>query len=293
MELSSKLPASALQREGAIKVALRSVGPWCAAAVVLLGGCGWGPAYFLGKSDREIKASTQAIETARNDAQRAQAHAARARAYSEKARYSRASKLISPEEYGRLFDLAVKDHDQAAALAPGDAQVYLMRGLTFYDRAALEDRADPRTKALFDAAKADFTSAIDRDRRNEQAFNMRGLVHVANGDLDQAISDFAEVMTINPRLGKIRLAEAYCERGSSYVRDKRYDLAISDFENAIAQCAPSDGCDCQPDSPLAWTYYETRQFDKSWATVHRAQRATRWISPEFIAELKKASERDK
>ena len=276
-----------------MKATIRSVGYWCVAALVLLGGCEWGGrAYWLAKNEREIKESTQAIEAARNDAQRAQAHAARARAYSEKARYSRTFKLISPEEYGRLFDLAVKDHDQSVALAPGDAQGYLVRGLTFYDRAVLEDRADPKTKALFDAAKADFTSAIDRDARNEQAFDMRALVNTANGDHDQAICDFAEVMKLNPRLGKGRLAEAYCQRGGAFLKEKRYDLAISDYERAIELDAPSDGCDCQPDSPLTWTYYETRQYDKSWEVVHRAQRANRWIMPELIAQLKKASGRD-
>jgi tetratricopeptide (TPR) repeat protein len=276
-----------------MKAAIGNVGYWCVAAVVLLGGCEWGgPAYFLAKYERETKKATQAIETARNDAQRAQAHAARARAYSEKARYSRAFKLISPEEYGRLFDLAVKDHDQAVALAPGDAEVYLRRGLTFYDRAALEDRANPKTKGLFDAAKADFTSAIDKDGRNEQAFDMRALVHTANGDHDQAIRDFAEVMKLNPHLGKLRLAEAYCVRGTSYQRDKRYDLAIADYERAIELDVRADGCACQPDAPLAWTYYETRQYDKSWEVVHRAQRANRWIMPELIAQLKQASGRD-
>lgn len=276
-----------------MKAVVRSAGHWCVAALVLLGGCQWGgPAHFLAKYERETKKATRAIETARNDAQLARAHAARARAYSERARYSRASKLISPEEYARLFDLAIKDHNQAVALAPGDADVYLMRGLTFYDRAALEDRANPTTKGLFDAAKADFTSAIDRDARNEQAFDMRALVHTGNGDYDEAIRDFAEVMKLNPHLGKLRLAEAYCQRGGAFLKEKRYDLAIADYEKAIGLDVRSDGCDCQPDAPLAWTYYEKRQYDKSWEAVHRAQRARRWIPPEFIAQLKQASGRD-
>src|SRR5712692_5152010 len=59
-------------------------------------------------------------------------------AYSEKARYSRAFKLISAGEYDRLFGLAVKDHDQAVALDPVSAEAYYSRGQTYYDRAALE-----------------------------------------------------------------------------------------------------------------------------------------------------------
>ena len=93
-------------------------------AVVLLAGlivcigCGGGPALFLSAREREIKDSTQAIEIARDDAQRAKAYSSRGAAYSEKARYIRLSKLISNDKYGRLFDLAMKDHTQAVALNP-------------------------------------------------------------------------------------------------------------------------------------------------------------------------------
>lgn len=99
-------------------------------AVVLLAGLivciGWGggPALFLSAREREIKDSTQAIEIARDDAQRAKAH------YSEKGRYSRLSKLISNDEYDRLFDLAMKDHNQAVALNPNDAEGYFNRSQT-------------------------------------------------------------------------------------------------------------------------------------------------------------------
>jgi len=75
-------------------------------------GCAWGPAVFLSGRDWEIKDSTQAIEIARDDAQRAKAHSSRGAAYSEKARYSRLSKPISNDEYDRLFDLAMRDHNQ-------------------------------------------------------------------------------------------------------------------------------------------------------------------------------------
>ena len=102
------------------------------AAVLLAGlivciGCAWGPAVFLSGRDWEIKDSTQAIEIARDDAQRAKAYSSRGAAYSEKARYSRLSKLISNDEYERLFDLAMKDHNQAVALNPNDAEGYFNR----------------------------------------------------------------------------------------------------------------------------------------------------------------------
>jgi tetratricopeptide (TPR) repeat protein len=89
-----------------------------------------GPALFLSAREREIKDSTQAIEIARDDAQRAKAYSSRGAAYSEKARYNRLSKLISNDEYDRLFDLAMKDHNQAVALNPNDAEGYFNRSQT-------------------------------------------------------------------------------------------------------------------------------------------------------------------
>jgi tetratricopeptide (TPR) repeat protein len=285
---------AATRRRGGLERTRSRIRPWCASAVLLFGACGGGwPAYRQSQYDHDIEESTRAIAAAQDDNQRAQGHAARGRAYSEKARYSRSFKLISSEEYGRLFDLAIKDHDQAVALSPGDTQLYFSRGRTHYDRAALEDGADPRTKARFDLAKADFSRAIEKDGRNAQAFDMRGLVHTQAGESDQAISDFTQEMKIDPRLGALRLAEAHCQRGSALQRANKYDPAIGDYERAMEFGPPADGCECQPESPLAWLYLETGQYDKSWGIVHKAQSSGRWIAPDVLEQLKKASGRDR
>ena len=70
--------------------------------------------------ERDISSSTRAIESARDNIQRAAAYRERGSAYSEKARYSRAFQLVSPEEYERLFGLAIKDHERAIVRNPGD-----------------------------------------------------------------------------------------------------------------------------------------------------------------------------
>src|SRR3979490_1653568 len=70
--------------------------------LMLLGGFEMGPAMYLGARDREISESTQAVQSARNDVERAKAYSTRGAAYSEKARYSRISKLIPNEDYKRL-----------------------------------------------------------------------------------------------------------------------------------------------------------------------------------------------
>jgi tetratricopeptide (TPR) repeat protein len=90
-----------------------------------------GPSMFIGARDREISDSTQAIQSARNDVERANAYSKRGAAYSEKARYSRAFKLIPADEYERLFDLAVKDHDEAIRLNPDSGEMYFNRGRAY------------------------------------------------------------------------------------------------------------------------------------------------------------------
>ena len=220
-----------MSRNGLMSACSRIAAPLCASVVLLLGGCvRMAQSLYLSGCDRDIRNSTRAIETARDDSQRAAGYSQRGQAYSEKARYSRAFKLIPADEYGRLFDLAIKDHDQAIALEPGSADAYFSRGQTYYDRAALEDSED--AKPWFDRAAADFKKAVERDGRHYMALDLLGLVHVSTGELDMAIGEFTQEMALNP-LGRARLADAYCIRGSSNHKEKKYDAAIADYEKAI------------------------------------------------------------
>jgi hypothetical protein len=107
---------------------------------------------------------------------------------------------------------------------------------------------------------------------------MLGLVHEQTGELDKAIGDYTREMALNP-LGRARLADAYCERGSFNHKEKKYDAA--------------DGCSCDPYNPLIALYDSVgRQYDKSWDIVHKAQRSRRWIMPESLERLKKDSGRN-
>src|SRR6266403_907096 len=148
----------------------------CASVLLVLAGCGpMSQSSYLAGYDRDISSSTQALENARDDSQRAAAYSKRGSAYSEKARYSRAFKLISSDEYGRLFGLAIQNHDQAIALDPANAEAYFNRGQTYYDRANLETVVDgvlvvtdaAARKAWFDPAVADFKKAVERNSRFE------------------------------------------------------------------------------------------------------------------------------
>jgi tetratricopeptide (TPR) repeat protein len=274
-----------------MRASLRIATPLCASLVLLLGGCTRiAQSLYLSGYDRDIRNSTRAIETARDDAQRAVGYSQRGSAYSEKARYCRAFKLIPADEYGRLFGLAVKDHDHAIALAPSSAEAYFSRGQTYYNRAALEDPKD--AKPWFDPAAADFKKAVERDGRHYLALDRLGLIHLTTGELDMAIGDFTQEMALNP-LGRARLADAYCIRGSSNHKEKKYDAAIADYEKAIEIGVTADGCSCDPYNSLVGLYGgESRQYDKGWEVVHKARKSGRWIAPELLERLKKDSGRN-
>jgi hypothetical protein len=88
------------------------------------------------------------------------------------------SKLISADEYDRLFRLAIKDHDEAVALDPASAEAYYSRGQTYYDRAALDSvsngvlvGSNAARKAWFEPAAADFKKAIEKDGRQYLSWN--------------------------------------------------------------------------------------------------------------------------
>ena len=289
---------SCISRYGPMKTFLKVVGLLCASVLLFLAGCNRiARVFYLSSYDRDINSATKAIESARDNARRAEGYAKRGSAYSEKARYSRAFKFISGDEYDRLFGLAVKDHDQAIALDPS-AEAYYTRGATYYDRANLEAVVDgllvgseADRKAWFDPATADFKKAIERDAHLYLAWDRLGLIHETTGELDQAISDYSQEMALNP-LGRARLADAYCTRGgSSSPKGKKYEAAISDFEKSIDTGATADGCSCDPYNPLLALYTDGQRFDQAWGVVYKARKSGKWIAPEMLDRLKKESGR--
>jgi len=117
---------------------------------------------------------------------------------------------------------------------------------------------------------------------------MRGLVGEDIGDLDGAISDFAEEAALNPR-SRYRLADAYCQRGSRYLGGRNYDLAIPDLEKAIDIGTSSDACECEPYNPLLAVYLAKQDYGEARTVVDRAQKAAQSIAPEYLAKLRSAA----
>ena len=257
------------------------------AAIVLLGGCtsvfriyqSW----VVSRYDGEIRRAGQAIAASGNTAQRAAAYADRADAYSEKARYSRLMKLIPGEEYGRLFDLAIQDYNQAIALDPDNSEMYYRRGNAYYSRAGLDMIYKP-TSVFLAPAKADFSRVVEKNPKNVMALDMLGLTDGSMGDWTQAIADFEQETALDPQQ-RFRVSDAYCNRGSRYPREK-YDLAISDLNRAIQMRGTSDPCECEPYNPLLAIYLNQTRYDKAREVVALAQHSGKWIAPENLQQLK-------
>jgi len=265
------------------------------ASVIACAGC----ADFLSTQEGVIRDATQALATARDDGERAKAYSARGAAYSEKAHYSRLSKLISAEEYEQLFDLAIKDHNQAVALNPGSAEVYFNRAQAYYDRGngdlVYNTEAwvvPPAAKSWLDAAAADFEKAAEIDPKNDLTFDRLGLAREEAGEEDQAIRAYRQEMPLNP-FAKQRLADAYCFFGFRHHQQKEYAAAAAAYEKSLEFGQADDkSCPYEPFASMVNIYVnQTHEYDKAWEAVHRAQAANRPIAPELIERLQKISGR--
>ena len=76
-----------------------------------------------------------------------------------------------------------------------------------------------------------FTEAIRQDPDNAEAYFYRGKTYYKEGDKDQAIKDFTQVITLKPN----KAGGAYGYRGKAYLDKDDYDRAIADFTQSIKQ----------------------------------------------------------
>ena len=279
-----------LRMAGCSRLALLSV-------LCLLCGCGWVvrgvQSLHMRGYDGDIANATQAIATAHDSVERAKAYSSRGSAYAEKARYGRAFKLISADDYDRLFRLAMQDHDQAIALNSDSAEAYFNRGKAYWDQGTAEITEHKDSKASFDHAASDFESATEKDPKNAMAFDMLGLSHEQSGEWDEAIHDYTREMSLDPGLGTARLADVYCGRGRYDQTQLHLEAAAADYEKSVELGAKTqDGCSCEPYDSLLSIYTQTGQYDKAWEFVHQAQKAKHFLDGGLIDLLKKQSGRN-
>jgi tetratricopeptide (TPR) repeat protein len=159
----------------------------------------------------------------------------------------RAGALINKGDYGRAFD----DLDQAIRLNPREPVAYSTRGELHMRRGD------------YDLALADLNKAIGVNARFDPGYLDRGTVYALQGSYERALKDLDQAIRLNPAgagayarrswvnhlkgdesravadatrsLEIARSADGYRARGDAYRALKRYDLAIADFDAAIAR----------------------------------------------------------
>jgi len=118
---------------------------------------------------------------------------------------------------------------------------------------------------------------------------MLGLTDASLRNWTQAIADFEQETGLD-RLRRLRLADAYCNRGTVYMGEKKYDLAVSDLTQAMQIGGADDPCECEPYNPLLSIYLnQTREYDKARSLAALAQHSKKWIAPENLELLKASS----
>ncbi len=117
---------------------------------------------------------------------------------------------------------ALRDYEQALRLAPGEAQIYRNRGVTY------------RGMRDYTRAADDFSQAIRLKPDYAAAYINRGAALERLGQYDQAVLDYAQAITLAPddADGHFRLASCHLVTG-------RYDAAIQSYTRALA-LTPND-----------------------------------------------------
>jgi len=84
-------------------------------------------------------------------------------------------------------------------------------------------------------------------------------------------------------------ARAYCNRGNAYIEKGQYDKAVFDYNKALE----INSKDPQVFFNRGVAYYSIQEYDKSWADIKKAQDLGYQIPLDFLADLRKASGRQK
>jgi len=261
------------------------------AGIIMLAGCSIKAIQSrnLAERDAEVRKAEAELGAAKNDAQRVAAYAHLGDAVGEKSRYARAMKLISSDEYVKLFDIAIQDHTQSIALDSGNANLYYRRGRTYYFRAALDMMYNTKATTYLVPARADFVKAVALNPKNAETLDMLGLTDASLSNWNDAVHDFEQEVALDPKT-KFRLADAYCNRGLAYLQEKKFDLAEADLTQSInIRTYQPDPCECEPHGLLLAIYVnQTHEYDKARAVAAKARAAGIWVDPTYLEQLKAA-----
>jgi tetratricopeptide (TPR) repeat protein len=123
-------------------------------------------------------------------------------------------------DYQRKGDLdhAIADYDQAMQIFPEMSLAWFNRGEAYHLKGD-----DPR-------AIDDFTHVIKLEPRNAVAWNNRCYYRAIAGQLNDALADCNQSLLLKPGVGATLDSRAF-----TYLKLKKYDLAIQDYDAAISK----------------------------------------------------------
>ena len=116
----------------------------------------------------------------------------------------------------KLYELAIKEYDQAIALDPNYVDAYVNRGLVY---SLLED---------YNQAITDYGRAIALDPNYALPYYNRGVIYGGLGQYLDAIYNYNRAIKLAPNY-----IDAYYNRGVSYAGLGQYYYAITDYDKAI------------------------------------------------------------
>ena len=129
------------------------------------------------------------------------------------------------------YDRAITDYDKAIQLNPEEVEAYIGKSHAYLGKGD-DDRADAIKAELLglleDLELAPLDAAIKASPQDAEAYYNRALFHDERGDYNLAISDYSEAIRFNSKY-----AEAYHSRGTVYYYKHEEDRAIADYNEAI------------------------------------------------------------